>query len=124
MTTAVKNDGAKAPVHLLPPESIIGAARAMAHGTKTYGPRNWEIGLNFSRIYAAQMRHLLAWWGGEDIDPESGVHHLHHASACALMLASYVERGRTDLDDRPTGRQARKRNELESDKPNTRRPPE
>lgn len=103
MTTAVKNDGAKAPVHLLPPESIIGAARAMAHGTTIYGPRNWEIGLDFSRIYAAQMRHLLAWWGGEDIDPESGVHHLHHSSACAMMLASYVEHDRTDLDDRPAG---------------------
>lgn len=100
MSTAVKYDGGKPPVHLIPPEAIFGTAEALAVGEQKYGARNWEKGLMMSRVFAAAIRHLWAWWGGEDADPESGISHLHHAGACVMMLQAYTERNRKDLDDR------------------------
>lgn len=100
MTDPIKHDSEKAPMHLLPPEAFFGTAEAFAIGANKYGPRNWESGLKMSRLFGAAMRHLWAWWAGEDRDPESGVNHLHHAAACVMMLQAYVERGRVDLDDR------------------------
>lgn len=97
---AVKDDHQKEPMDLIPPEALFGTAEAFAIGAKKYGPRNWEKGLKMGRVFSALMRHLWAWWRGEDRDPESGVNHLHHAAACVMMLQAYVERGRVDLDDR------------------------
>lgn len=98
--TPMKFDKDKEPMELLPPEAFFGAAEAFAIGAGKYGPRNWEKGLKMGRVFGAAMRHLWAWWRGEDRDPESGVNHLHHAAACIMMLQAYVERGRVDLDDR------------------------
>jgi hypothetical protein len=38
------------------------------------------------RYYAAALRHLPAWRGGEELDPESGLTHLAHALANAAFL--------------------------------------
>lgn len=98
--TPTKNDQGKAPFELLPPEALFGTADAMAVGAGKYGERNWEAGLKMGRVFGAAMRHLWAWWMGEDLDPESGLSHLHHAGACVMMLQAYSVRGRVDLDDR------------------------
>lgn len=100
MSEPIKHDGGKLPMELIPPEALEGMAEALAEGAKKYGPRNWEKGLKMGRVYGALMRHLWAWWRGEDRDPDSGVNHLHHAAACIAMLQAYWERGRIDLDDR------------------------
>jgi hypothetical protein len=36
--------------------------------------------------YGAAMRHLQAWFDGEDLAPDSGVHHLAHVMACCAMV--------------------------------------
>jgi len=46
------------------------------------------------------LRHLTAWWAGEDLDPESGLHHLAHAACCLMFLLEYTQT-HTELDDRP-----------------------
>lgn len=83
--SARKNDSGKPPIDLVPPELIIEAARAYGVGARLYGRNNYQKGLSFSRVYAAALRHLLAWWGGEDVDV-SGVSHLGHAAASLGML--------------------------------------
>ncbi len=48
---------------------------------------------------AAAQRHLIAHYSGEDIDPESGLPHLAHASCC-LMFLTNMAATRPDMDDR------------------------
>ena len=64
------------------------------------GERNWERGMDWGRVYAALLRHLFAWWGGEASDPETGKSHLHHVGCCVAFLIAYEARG-TGKDDRP-----------------------
>ena len=98
----VKQDGGKLRYDLIPPESMRGLAAILTFGAQKYAPRNWEQGIAYSRVYGALQRHLWAWWGGEDKDSETGESHLHHACCCIAFLQTFVEQGRTTLDDRPT----------------------
>ena len=72
---------------LLPFESVTQIVKVLTFGAKKYEPNNWQkVPEAKSRYFAACMRHLNAWWGGEKIDPESGIHHLAHAGCCILFL--------------------------------------
>lgn len=64
-----------------------------------YLERNWERGYSWSLSYAALQRHLLAWWGGEEMDGETGSSHL---AAVAFHTFALMEFSRThpELDDR------------------------
>ena len=64
------------------------------------GERNWEKGMKWGRPVGALMRHMWAWWQGEDKDAETGLSHLAHAACCILFLLSYELR-KTGEDDRP-----------------------
>lgn len=97
----VKFDDNKTRYDLLPPEALEGAAQVFAVGAKKYGPRNWEKGMNWGRVFAACMRHLWAWWRGESVDPETGISHLHHAACNIMMLQAYEARKMDRFDDRP-----------------------
>ena len=96
---AVKHDAGKLRFDLIPPDPLKQVAAVYTFGAKEYGPRNWEKGLEWGRAYAAVMRHMWAFWAGEDNDPESGLSHLAHAAwGCfALMYYSVHHPG---LDDR------------------------
>lgn len=96
----VKHDLGKLRLDLIPPESVTALGGVLTYGAAKYGDRNWEAGLTYGRVYAACQRHLWAWFGGEDVDSESGLSHLDHALACLAFLATYERRGRRDLDDR------------------------
>jgi len=86
---------------LIPPEAIWALAEVLTYGAAKYEDRNWEKGMAWSRPYAALMRHMLAWWGGEDKDPETRYSHLWHALCCVVFLVTYEEWGMTEFDDRP-----------------------
>jgi Domain of unknown function (DUF5664) len=45
------------------------------------------------------MRHAWAWWGGEEEDQKSGLHHLESVLFCAMALYVYVKR-KSGTDDR------------------------
>jgi len=64
------------------------------------GVANWSLGYAWSLSYDALQRHALAWWSGEDVDPETESHHLAAVVFHALAL---MEFGRTHRlhDDRP-----------------------
>lgn len=101
-TTAWKDDGGKAPWHLLPFDALREVVAVLAFGAGKYGERNWEAGLSYSRCFSAAQRHLTAWWMGENADPETGCSHLAHACCCVLFLLALHWRGH-GTDDRPQG---------------------
>ena len=76
-------------------------AQLTMHGAKKYLPRNWENGMSWGRVWSALMRHNIAWWKGEDIDPESGLSHMIHVAWWAMALRRY-EKTHPELDDRPS----------------------
>ena len=96
----VKFDQGKLRMDLLPPEVETAIARILTDGADKYGSRNWEHGMAWSRPYAALRRHLIAWWSGEDTDPESGHSHLWHVLTNAAFLVAYEQRN-IGKDDRP-----------------------
>ena len=99
-----KDDSGKLRFDLVPPEAIRAWVSVLTHGADKYMDRNWEKGMAWGRPYAALCRHSLAWWSGEDIDPESGISHLAHAMCNLSFLITYQERN-IGKDDRPnTGR--------------------
>lgn len=104
---AVKHDGEKLPLHIVPFELIKGAARAYAFGTKKYARFNFrnKPGLEYSRTARAVVNHVLEWLHEMENDPESGLSHLDHAAASLGMLMDTVARVRAgylpaDRDDR------------------------
>lgn len=97
-----KFDDGKPRYDLLPPEMLEAAAAVLTYGANKYGERNWEAGMAWGRPFAALMRHMWAWWRGEDSDPETGYSHLWHALCCIAFLVAYEARG-AGTDDRPEG---------------------
>ncbi len=56
-------------------------------GAEKYEPDNWKhVPDSKRRYFDAAQRHLWAWKEGEQIDPESGKHHLAHALCCLTFL--------------------------------------
>lgn len=94
-----KFDGDKLRYDLISPHFEMELARVMTYGAKKYGDRNWEKGISVSRYYSALRRHLSAWIAGEEMDEESNLHHLAHATACIMMMKETV-RLRPKKDDR------------------------
>lgn len=102
VVSGVKHDNNKARYDLVPSEAIESIIDVLMFGASKYGDRNWESGITYGRCFSACMRHLWAWWRGEDNDLESGICHLAHAGANIFFLLAYFKRGMTQLDDRPT----------------------
>ena len=98
---AMKYDGEKVRLDLLPIAPLIAVGKVLTYGAKKYAERNWEKGLAWSRCYAAALRHLFAWWSGETNDPETGLNHLDHA-LCEIMFLREFAITHPELDDRPT----------------------
>lgn len=99
-TEAMKYDGEKVRLDLLPVEPIIDIGKVLTYGARKYSERNWEKGLAWSRCYAAALRHLFAWQNSETNDPETGLNHLAHA-ACEILFLLEFSKTHPELDDRP-----------------------
>lgn len=99
-----KNDAGKVGLHLLPPGALFEIAQVLDFGVKKYAAWNWSKGMAASRLFAAALGHLWAWWCGEENDPETNLPHLAHLGCCVLFL---LELRRTRpagyVDDRPIG---------------------
>ena len=95
-----KTDQGKVRLDLLPPKALVEVGEILTEGANEYGAYNWTQGLTYSRLFAASLRHLLSWWGGETIDPKSGKNHLAHV-ACNMLFLLEMRRIHPELDDRP-----------------------
>lgn len=91
----------KVPLSGMPAPVLLECGLVKLHGDLKYGRYNWrEAGVRASVYYDASIRHLMAWYEGEDIDPDSGVHHLAHAMTGLAVLRDSQMRGNC-TDDRP-----------------------
>jgi hypothetical protein len=74
---------------------------AMQEGACKYGRHNYRvIGVRGSVYYDATMRHLMSWWEGEDLDPDSGLSHITKAIASLVVLRDSMMQQKF-TDDRP-----------------------
>ena len=81
-----KFDGGKLEYGLLPPLALEEVVKVLTFGAQKYDRDNWQIVPDAKRRYFdAVQRHMWAWKQGEQMDPESGIHHLAHAM-CGLMF--------------------------------------
>jgi len=91
----------KVPLHCVPSAPLFELGLAMMEGGRKYGSHNYrDVGVRMSVYYDAVMRHLIAWWEGENIDPDSGVHHVIKAIACLFVLRDSMIMDNCE-DDRP-----------------------
>lgn len=97
----IKHDDDKPRTDLLPVRPLLDIANVLAFGAHKYSDRNWEKGFTYSRVYGALLRHVFAWWGGEDVDKETEMSHLAHAGCCLLFLLEFLHTN-AGTDDRPS----------------------
>lgn len=100
---AVKHDDGKADWSLVPFESLEGMVKVLEFGAKKYDGWNWTTngGFSYMRVMRSCLRHLFAWSRGEDIDPESGLSHIHHAMCNLLFISHYIgNKDKYNKDDR------------------------
>lgn len=99
-----KSDKFKNTYDLLPLYLLWEVDLVLKHGANKYGVNNWKRkeGFKYSRCYNALLRHMFAWWDGQDKDHETGLNHLAHAM-CNLLFLMYHSSFNPNADDRPVG---------------------
>lgn len=85
---------------LFEPFAINELAKVFTKGSEKYAPRNWEMGMSWSKVLASLKRHLNAFESGEDFDKESELLHIAHVAWNAMALTSYYKI-HPEGDDRP-----------------------
>lgn len=91
----------KVSLHVVSSAVLMEISLGMLEGARKYGSHNYRVaGVRASVYYDAAMRHLMAWWEGEDIDPDSGLSHVTKAMSCLHVLrdSMFMENW---VDDRP-----------------------
>lgn len=89
----LRYDAGKNRLDLIPPEWTWELGRVCTSGTKKYEARNWELGMDWSKVIGPLKRHLNRFERGERIDEETKNHHLALVAWNALALMSYDLRG-------------------------------
>lgn len=91
----------KVPFSTVPASVVAEIGLAMLEGARKYGRHNYrKAGVRASVYYDASLRHMTAWWEGEDIDAESGLSHITKALACLVVIRDSMIQGNWK-DDRP-----------------------
>lgn len=112
---APKNDKTEAKPHmdLLPIDLLRDLlCPAYEEGVAKYGRETWRQGFEASRLMAACMRHLTAYYyDGEDFDPDTNkdLPLKHHLAGAIFSLISMYHSSihHPELDDRPGKPQAK-----------------
>lgn len=91
----------KAPLSCVPMNVVAEVGVGMLEGASKYGRHNYRaVGVRSSVYFDATMRHLIAFWEGEDLDPDSGAHHLAKALTSLVVWRDAQMQGMCE-DDRP-----------------------
>lgn len=100
---AMRFNTGKINISNIPFDVMFEEAKAMTFGEIKYPKDNWKKGLSVSSIIDSVMRHIGWYLSGEEIDPESGIHHLALARCNMMFLLWYswhVYPEKPELDDR------------------------
>ena len=87
---------------VLPFDALTEVVRVFEYGAspeKYKKPYTYRAGITYSKLFSATVRHLIAWWTGEDKAKDSGCHHPHAIANC-LMLLSMLHRKQFDNRDK------------------------
>lgn len=76
---------------LIPTGPLTALAEHYGRGAEKYADNNWRLGTDWHLNYAALQRHANAFWGGEDIDAETGSKHITAVAWHAFALAEFME---------------------------------
>lgn len=91
----------KVPLSTVSAPVLMEMGLGMLEGDRKYGRHNYRVvAIRESVYYDAVMRHLIAWWEGEDVDPDSGLHHVTKALSCLAVLRD-AQLSKNTIDDRP-----------------------
>lgn len=91
----------KPPLSTIPCPVLFEIGAGMLEGACKYRRHNYRVaGVRTSIYYDAAMRHLMRFWEGEDIDPDSGLPHISKAIASLIVLRDSQMIGNV-VDDRP-----------------------
>jgi len=108
----------KVGTHMIPFRVLRGVAMAFLEGALKYGSYNWRsAGARASIYYDAAAGHMGDFWDGQDIDRDSGRHHIDKAIASLIILRDSIYQGNWQ-DDRPIKARGElvSRNEPQADK--------
>lgn len=84
---------------LIPSGALDALARHYGVGANKYADWQWRKGYEWGKSYAALQRHLNAWWGGEDLDEETGSSHMAAAAWHCFTLLTFIDEF-PEFDDR------------------------
>jgi hypothetical protein len=76
---------------LIPVDALRQLAEHYGKGAEKYDDNQWRKGYEWSKSYAALMRHLTQWWNGEDVDDETGSNHLAAVAWHAFALLTFTK---------------------------------
>jgi len=89
---AKRFDSGKPRFELIPSDALGELAMVYTKGAEKYAEHNWCKGMSWSRCLGSLLRHTFAWAVGEDLDKETGLHHMAHAAWNCLTLVAYAKR--------------------------------
>ena len=99
-------DDGKPRYDLIPTDALLALAELYRAGAEKYEERGWEKGMRWGRCFASMLRHAYRWWKGEQIDPDTGAHHMIAVAWNAIALFHYDTQALGE-DDRPEQTRAR-----------------
>jgi hypothetical protein len=100
-TGGIKKDLGKLRWSLLPYDALAEVVKVLQFGAEKYDARNWEKGMDWSRVFDAEMRHKIArWQHREDLAEDSQLLHAAHEACNSLFQLAYILRQK-GKDDRP-----------------------
>ena len=73
-------------------------AKVFEEGAKKYERGNWKLGLENDKLMDSTLRHLQAYASGEEVDTETGCHHLAHVDWNVKVLLEQVLKGKESLN--------------------------
>lgn len=102
LTTGGQKGSKLARFSLIPPDFFWALAEHYGCGALKYEDRNWEKGYKWSLSLDALQRHLSQWLMGENLDQETGSHHLVAVAWHVIALWWWSQRGKGTDDIRNT----------------------
>lgn len=75
---------------LIPIGPLAKLAELYGNGAAKYAAHNWRGGYEWSKSYAAAMRHITEFWDGADLDEEMQIPHVINAVFHLFALCEYL----------------------------------